>query len=132
MRQGRKLAPRQFQPHDLVLRKITTTVDSNKLTPIWEGPLRITEEVGRGAYRLEHLDDLQGWLRRSPPSAKAKDLRSRPKRSFPSKRPAKSAEESLLGTKVKDLQSRPKRSLPGKRLAKLGEEVPSRCEDKDL
>ncbi|RDX73692.1 hypothetical protein CR513_46659, partial [Mucuna pruriens] len=29
--------------------------DTNKLTPNWEGPFRIIEEVGKGAYRLEHL-----------------------------------------------------------------------------
>ncbi|RDX67644.1 hypothetical protein CR513_53454, partial [Mucuna pruriens] len=38
-------------------RSITRTTDNNKLTPICEGPYRITEEVGRGAYRLEHLDN---------------------------------------------------------------------------
>ncbi|RDX83979.1 hypothetical protein CR513_35035, partial [Mucuna pruriens] len=42
---------------DLVLRKITRTVDNNKLTPDWEGPFKVIEEVGKGAYRLEHLDD---------------------------------------------------------------------------
>ncbi|RDY02961.1 Tf2-11, partial [Mucuna pruriens] len=40
----------------LVLRKITHKVESNKLTPIWEGPFRVLEEVGRGAYCLENLD----------------------------------------------------------------------------
>ncbi|RDX64166.1 hypothetical protein CR513_57313, partial [Mucuna pruriens] len=54
--QQRRLAPRHFQPHDLVLRKITRTTDNNKLTPIWEGPYRIIEEIGKGAYRLEQLD----------------------------------------------------------------------------
>ncbi|RDX93906.1 hypothetical protein CR513_23773, partial [Mucuna pruriens] len=51
-----KISPRHFQSHDLVLRKITRTVDGSKLAPIWEGPYRITEEAGIGAYRLEHLD----------------------------------------------------------------------------
>ncbi|RDX97991.1 hypothetical protein CR513_19162, partial [Mucuna pruriens] len=45
--QRRKLAPRQFKHHDLVLRKITRTADNNKLTPIWEGPFRVTNEVGK-------------------------------------------------------------------------------------
>ncbi|RDX93635.1 Pol polyprotein, partial [Mucuna pruriens] len=36
---------------------LVNSIDSNKLTPIWEGPYRITEEVGKGAYHLEHLDD---------------------------------------------------------------------------
>ncbi|RDY01400.1 hypothetical protein CR513_15276, partial [Mucuna pruriens] len=40
-----KLAPRQFQPNDLVLRRITRTVESNKLTLIWEGPFRIIGET---------------------------------------------------------------------------------------
>ncbi|RDX95323.1 Tf2-9, partial [Mucuna pruriens] len=48
--------PRQFKPHDLVLRKITRTANNNKLTPIWKGSFRITKEVGKGAYRLEQLD----------------------------------------------------------------------------
>ncbi|RDX99006.1 hypothetical protein CR513_18006, partial [Mucuna pruriens] len=55
-RQRRRVAPKHFQSHDLVLRKITRTTDDNKLAPIWEDPYRITEEAGRGAYRLEHLD----------------------------------------------------------------------------
>ncbi|RDX89907.1 hypothetical protein CR513_28302, partial [Mucuna pruriens] len=41
---------------DLVLRKITRTMDNNKLTPNWEGSFRIIEDVGKGAYRLKHLD----------------------------------------------------------------------------
>ncbi|RDX98913.1 hypothetical protein CR513_18101, partial [Mucuna pruriens] len=54
--QRQRLAHRHFQPHDLVLRKITRTTDDNKLTPIWKGPYRITEEASKGAYCLEHLD----------------------------------------------------------------------------
>ncbi|RDY04905.1 hypothetical protein CR513_11315, partial [Mucuna pruriens] len=54
--QGRRLSPRQFKSHDLVLRKITRIADNNKLTPIWKGPFKVSEEVGNGAYRLEHLD----------------------------------------------------------------------------
>ncbi|RDX80199.1 Tf2-6, partial [Mucuna pruriens] len=52
----RKIVPRSFKTRDLVLRKVTQKAESNKLTPTWEGPYRIVEEVGRGAYRLEHLD----------------------------------------------------------------------------
>ncbi|RDY07442.1 hypothetical protein CR513_08438, partial [Mucuna pruriens] len=33
------------------------TTNSNKLTPNWEGPYRIVEDIGKGAYRLEHLDE---------------------------------------------------------------------------
>ncbi|RDX66110.1 hypothetical protein CR513_55157, partial [Mucuna pruriens] len=35
----------------------TLNTKTNKLTPNWEGPFRIMEEVGKGAYRLEHLDE---------------------------------------------------------------------------
>ncbi|RDX83897.1 hypothetical protein CR513_35138, partial [Mucuna pruriens] len=48
-RQERRLAPRQFKPRDLI-------GNNNKLTLIWEGQLKITKEVDRGAYRLEQLD----------------------------------------------------------------------------
>ncbi|RDX81685.1 Tf2-6, partial [Mucuna pruriens] len=53
---NRTIIPRTFGPRDLVLIKITQKADSNKLTPIWDGPFRVREEVGRGAYRLESLD----------------------------------------------------------------------------
>ncbi|RDX67749.1 Tf2-11, partial [Mucuna pruriens] len=53
---NKKLIPRRFNVADLVLRKITRKGESNKLSPLWEGPFRIMEEVGRGAYRLEQLD----------------------------------------------------------------------------
>ncbi|RDX57682.1 Tf2-11, partial [Mucuna pruriens] len=52
----RKIVPFKFQRQDLVLRKITQGMDANKLTLIWEGPFRVLEEVGKGAYRLEQLD----------------------------------------------------------------------------
>ncbi|RDX96551.1 hypothetical protein CR513_20784, partial [Mucuna pruriens] len=51
-----RLIPRRFNIVDLVLRKITRKGESNKLSPLWEGPFRVIEEVGRGAYRLEQLD----------------------------------------------------------------------------
>ncbi|RDX98079.1 hypothetical protein CR513_19062, partial [Mucuna pruriens] len=54
-RQEQRLAPQQFKSHNLVLRKIMQTADSNKLTPIWEGLFRITQEVGKGGYHLEQL-----------------------------------------------------------------------------
>ncbi|RDY11283.1 hypothetical protein CR513_04086, partial [Mucuna pruriens] len=37
-------------------KKITRTADNNKLTPSWEGPFRVSEEVKKGAYHLEHHD----------------------------------------------------------------------------
>ncbi|RDX62821.1 Tf2-8, partial [Mucuna pruriens] len=55
-RYDKGIVPRHFKPQDLVLRRITQKVESNKLIPIWEGPFRILEEVGRGAYYLESLD----------------------------------------------------------------------------
>ncbi|RDY08357.1 hypothetical protein CR513_07415, partial [Mucuna pruriens] len=51
-----KLIPRRFNVADLVLRRVTRRGECNKLSPPWEGPFRITEEVGKGAYRLEQLD----------------------------------------------------------------------------
>ncbi|RDX77401.1 Retrovirus-related Pol polyprotein from transposon 17.6, partial [Mucuna pruriens] len=50
-RYDRRVIPRKYHPQDLVLRKVTRSSNSNKLTPNWEGPFRVTEEVGRGAYR---------------------------------------------------------------------------------
>ncbi|RDX59108.1 hypothetical protein CR513_61915, partial [Mucuna pruriens] len=52
---NKRVVPRSFKPQDLVLRQITQKAEGNKLTPIWEGPFRVTEEVRRGAYRLESL-----------------------------------------------------------------------------
>ncbi|RDX87157.1 hypothetical protein CR513_31409, partial [Mucuna pruriens] len=36
--------------------QVIRAVDSNKLTLTWEGPFRMSDEVGKGAYCLEHLD----------------------------------------------------------------------------
>ncbi|RDX88585.1 Pro-Pol polyprotein, partial [Mucuna pruriens] len=52
---NKRVIPRNFKPQDLVLRKIVQKAENNKLTPSWEGPFRIKEEVGRGAYQLESL-----------------------------------------------------------------------------
>ncbi|RDX99704.1 hypothetical protein CR513_17215, partial [Mucuna pruriens] len=40
----------------LVLKKVTMTTNKNKLTPPWEGPFRIINETGQGAYKLESLE----------------------------------------------------------------------------
>ncbi|RDX69752.1 Tf2-8, partial [Mucuna pruriens] len=53
---NRKVVPGNFKTRDLVLKKITLGINKNKLTPYWEGPFRIVEEVGQGAYRLESLE----------------------------------------------------------------------------
>ncbi|RDX97191.1 hypothetical protein CR513_20066, partial [Mucuna pruriens] len=55
-RHGQRIIRRDFEVKGLVLRRATQRVENNKLMPNWEGPFRIAESVGRGAYRLEHLD----------------------------------------------------------------------------
>ncbi|RDX97278.1 hypothetical protein CR513_19963, partial [Mucuna pruriens] len=55
-RHDRGVIPRKFEAGDLVLREITQKVETNKLTPAWDGPFRVLEEVGQGAYCLENLD----------------------------------------------------------------------------
>ncbi|RDX81363.1 Tf2-11, partial [Mucuna pruriens] len=52
----RRVVCTDFEEGDLVLRKTTLGAEKNKLTPKWEGPFKVSEKVGRGAYRLEHLD----------------------------------------------------------------------------
>ncbi|XP_052114155.1 uncharacterized protein LOC127745461 [Arachis duranensis] len=58
-RYAKKVLPRTFNIGDLVLRK---TEDARrpsahgKLAATWDGPYRIVEILGRGAYRLEQLD----------------------------------------------------------------------------
>jgi len=39
-----------------VLRKRPRVEQPGKLHPRWEGPFRVKDEVGKGAYRLERLD----------------------------------------------------------------------------
>ena len=41
---------------DLVLRKRLRTSPDGKLAENWEGPYRVTAEIGKGAYKLEELD----------------------------------------------------------------------------
>ncbi|RDX97493.1 Tf2-9, partial [Mucuna pruriens] len=65
-----KVIYRDFEVGDIVLRKTTLGAEKNKLTPKWEGPFRIIERVGKGAYRLEHLD-----RRRIPRTWNASSLR---------------------------------------------------------
>ncbi|RDY14054.1 Tf2-9, partial [Mucuna pruriens] len=52
---NKKVVPHNFKPQDLVLRRIIQKTKINKLMPSWEGPFRVIEEVGQGAYRLESL-----------------------------------------------------------------------------
>ncbi|RDX88953.1 hypothetical protein CR513_29384, partial [Mucuna pruriens] len=67
---GQKVIHRGFKVKDLVLRKTTLGAEKNKLTPKWEGPFRITERVGKGAYHLEHPNS-----RRIPHTWNAGNLR---------------------------------------------------------
>ncbi|RDX99705.1 hypothetical protein CR513_17212, partial [Mucuna pruriens] len=53
---NQKVVPRSFKTGDLVLKKVTMTTNKNKLTPLWEGPFRIINETGQGAYKLENLE----------------------------------------------------------------------------
>ncbi|RDY14220.1 pol, partial [Mucuna pruriens] len=55
-RYNQRVVPRSFKTGDLVLKKVTMTTNKNKLTPPWEGPFRIINETGQGAYKLESLE----------------------------------------------------------------------------
>ncbi|RDX58415.1 hypothetical protein CR513_62272, partial [Mucuna pruriens] len=43
---NQRVIPRIFKPQDLVLRRTIHKAESNKLTPKWEGPFRVTKEMG--------------------------------------------------------------------------------------
>ena len=54
-----RVRQRKFLPGDLVLCKVLGAAKDpteGKLGPNWEGPYRITAQVGQGAYRLEAMD----------------------------------------------------------------------------
>ena len=53
---NRNVRGRAFLVGDLVLRKIQTTQNRHKLSPIWEGPFIIAEVTRPGAYRLQRKD----------------------------------------------------------------------------
>jgi hypothetical protein len=50
-----KVIPRKFEAGDLVLKRPMGRDKGGKLAPNWEGPFRIQEVFGGGAYRLETL-----------------------------------------------------------------------------
>ena len=54
-RYNSKVVLRPMKLGDLVLRKRMDRVNENKLSPNWEGPFRITEVLGNGAYHLQTL-----------------------------------------------------------------------------
>ena len=53
---SRNVRSRAFLVGDLVLRKIQTTQDRHKLSPLWEGPFIIAEVTRPGSYRLKRED----------------------------------------------------------------------------
>jgi hypothetical protein len=50
-----KVIPRGFKEGDLVLKRPMGRDKGGKLAPNWEGPFRIREVFGGGAYKLETL-----------------------------------------------------------------------------
>ena len=53
---NRNVRSRAFLVGDLVLRRIQTTQDRYKLSPLWEGPFIIAEVTRPGSYRLKRED----------------------------------------------------------------------------
>nr|AAR06299.1 putative gag-pol protein [Oryza sativa Japonica Group] len=53
---NRNVRSRAFLVGDLVLRRIQTTQDRHKLSPLWEGPFIIAEVTRPGSYRLKRED----------------------------------------------------------------------------
>jgi hypothetical protein len=53
---NRNVRSRAFLVGDLVLRKIQTTWDQHKLSPLWEGPFIIFEVTRPSSYRLKRED----------------------------------------------------------------------------
>ncbi|XP_072060267.1 uncharacterized protein [Arachis hypogaea] len=60
MRYNAKVLKREFEEDDLVLKRNdirTPTIGQGKQATNWEGPYRVREVLGSGAYKLERLDD---------------------------------------------------------------------------
>ncbi|XP_072077820.1 uncharacterized protein [Arachis hypogaea] len=60
LRYNTKVLKREFEQSDLVLRRNDVglpTPGEEKLAVNWEGPYRIKEVLGSGAYKLERLDE---------------------------------------------------------------------------
>jgi hypothetical protein len=55
-RYNSRVKPRSMMAGDLVLRKKTPRAGDNKLSPNWEGPYRVNDALGNGAYHLEEID----------------------------------------------------------------------------
>ncbi|XP_057730242.1 uncharacterized protein LOC130945550 [Arachis stenosperma] len=59
LRYNAKVLKREFEPNDLVLRRNDiglSTPGEGKLATNWEGPYRVKEVMGKGAFKLERLD----------------------------------------------------------------------------
>ncbi|XP_057744769.1 uncharacterized protein LOC130962591 [Arachis stenosperma] len=60
LRYNTKVLKREFEPNDLVLRRNDIgppTPGAGKLAANWEGPYKIKKVMGKGAFKLERLDD---------------------------------------------------------------------------
>src|SRR3989337_2017849 len=55
---SRKVNARSLEEGDLVLRRVQSAKNSNKLTPKWEGPYRVRRVTRPGAVRLETEDGI--------------------------------------------------------------------------
>ena len=55
---SRKFKARSFEEGDLVLRRVQSAKNSNKLTPKWEGPYRVRRVTRPGAVCLETEDGI--------------------------------------------------------------------------
>ncbi|RDX96223.1 hypothetical protein CR513_21144, partial [Mucuna pruriens] len=55
-RYGRRVSSQKFKNQDHILRKLCRNTNANKCIPNWEGPFKIMDEVGKGAYKLKQLD----------------------------------------------------------------------------
>ena len=53
---SRKVHALSFEEGDLVLRRVQSAKNSNKLTPKWQGPYRVIRVTRPGAVRLETED----------------------------------------------------------------------------
>ena len=51
-----KVHARSFEEGDLILRRVQSAKNSNKLTPKWEGPYRVIRVTRPGAVRQETED----------------------------------------------------------------------------